>query len=123
MTNRTRILLERKIRQIVQDILSEAKKINLEQPVSNLYIKGWGLDINGNNRITVGFPNDRGFPIQTGGGSLPNTHKIITGKKTSDTLSASELRTIGKEITDYVSKYGSKDQRSRLKVYKNESRF
>ena len=123
MTNRTRILLERKIRQIVQDILSEGKKINLEQPVSNLYIKGWGLDINGNNRITVGFPNDRGFPIQTGGGSLPNTHKIITGKKTSDTLSASELRTIGKEITDYVSKYGSKDQRSRLKVYKNESRF
>lgn len=106
---------KKKLIEMVRTILTEAKKVNISQPVSNLYIKGSGLDINGNMRIIVGFPNDRGFPIQTNG-TLPETDYIISRKKLSQ-LSDSDLETIGTEITKYVSKHGSSNVKSRLKVY------
>jgi len=110
-------LVERFIRKIVRQELSEAtSKMNIEQPVSNLYIKGWGLDVNGNMTIKIGFPNDRGFAIQTNDG-LKETDYIISGKGKAGSKSSftkSELETIGMEVTDYVKNYGSKNQKSRL---------
>ena len=110
------------LRPIVMEILAErngsikeaVKGINLEQPHSNLYIKGWGLDTNGNWRIVVGPPNDKGWAIQTNG-KLPETNSIT--RHAGKTLSDDELDTIGQEITDYVSQYGSKEQKARLKRY------
>ena len=101
--------------------INEAVKMNIEQPYSNLYIKGWGMDANGNKTIIVGFPNDRGFPIQTNG-TLPNTHNIIS--KAHKELSSDELAAVGKEITAYVSAHGSANQKSRLRTRSgtNESR-
>lgn len=101
--------------------INEAVKMNIEQPYSNLYIKGWGMDANGNKTIIVGFPNDRGFPIQTNG-TLPNTHHIIS--KAHKELSSDELAAVGKEITAYVSAHGSANQKSRLRTRSgtNESR-
>lgn len=88
--------------------------MNLEQPHSNLYIKGWGLDSNGNSVIIVGFPNDKGFAIQTNG-TLPETNHII--KVAHKELSEDELNEVGREITDYVQQYGSKQAKARLRVY------
>ena len=99
------------------NLLKEIKKINFEQPVSNLYIKGWGNDANSNLRIITGFPNDRGFPIQTNG-NLPKTHSILRSGHTGN-FSQNELETIGLEITSYVMKYGSSNVKSRLTVYKS----
>ena len=102
------------IREIIKKVvMSESKGMNIEQPHSNLYIKGWGLDTNGNWRILVGFPNDKGFKIQTNG-NLPQTNNITRHTKK---LTGEELDIIGKEITDYVEKYGSSNVKSRLRRY------
>lgn len=90
------------------------KKVNIEQPVSNLYIKGWGNDINGNLRIIVGFPNDKGFSIQTNG-NLPNTHSLLMrGHKGNFT--PSELEQIGLEITQYVIKHKYSNVEHKLSI-------
>lgn len=95
--------------------INEAVKgLNLEQPHSNLFIKGWGMDKNGNQVIIVGFPNDRGFSIQTNG-TLPETHYIIS--RAFKELSEDELDVVGEEITDYVKKHGSSAVKGRLKTY------
>lgn len=95
-------------------IKEAAKGLNLSQPWSNLHIKGWGKDRNGNMAILVGFPNDKGWAIQTNQ-NLPTTHSILT--TTPPKLSSNDLDAIGEEITDYVDQYGSKEQKSRLKRY------
>ena len=111
----TKTRLKEILRPIVQQILKEAKSsMNLEQPHSNLYIKGWGFDTNGNWRIIVGLPNDRGIAIQTSG-KLHKTDSITRGAKK---LTDDELSIIGQEITDYVSQYGSASLKSKLKIYK-----
>lgn len=110
----TKTRLKEILRPIVRQILKEAKSsMNLEQPHSNLYIKGWGLDGNGNQRIIVGLPNNNGVSIQTNG-NLPKTHSIIRGAKK---LTASELSAVGREVTAYVSKYGPASLKSKLKTY------
>lgn len=137
-TMESRRVAEAKVRMILKKIIKEeivravqkknriseaVKGINLEQPHSNLYIKGWGNDSNGNWSIIVGFPNDRGFAIQTSG-NLPKTHDIT--KSSGKNLSDEDLDTIGREITDYTKEYGSKNVKSRLRIYggqKSESRF
>ena len=91
-------------------------KYNVETSVSNLYLKGVGNDKNGNWRIVVGFPNDRGFSIQTNG-VLKNTNNITRKNEKLDKLSDNELKIIGKEVTDYVKKYGSSNVKNRLKIY------
>jgi hypothetical protein len=103
---------------IENTIIKEAVKgLNLEQPHSNLYIKGWGRDKNGNTVILVGFPNDKGWAIQTNG-TLPETDWTI--KRAHKELSDEELDIIGQEVTDYVSQYGSKEQKARLKRYNRQ---
>lgn len=107
-------MVRRVIKEEMKRPITEAKGLNLEQPHSNLYIKGWGLDTNGNQVIIVGFPNDRGFSIQTNG-TLPKTQRII--KSAGKTLSDEELDIIGTEITDYATKFGSKNVKARLRTY------
>lgn len=114
-----------KLRNIMKQIIAESanksklneavKGLNLEQPVSNLFIKGWGNDTNGNLRIIVGFPNDKGFPIQTNG-NLPETHYILN-RKTDKDFTDDELKTIGKEITNYTAKYGGAVTKNKLSIY------
>ena len=118
-------LVESAIRKIAYKVIAERKVtnkkiseaamgLNLSQPYSNLFIKGWGMDKNGNMRIVVGFPNDKGFPIQTNG-VLKDTHRIL--QTAHKQLSENELDVIGREVTDYVKKFGPAMVRSRLKVY------
>jgi hypothetical protein len=98
--------------------ITESVGVNqIELPNCNLYIKKLGMDVNGNRIITVGFPNDKGFSIQTNG-TLKKTHRIISGLKNIKEIPASDIEIIGNEVYDYVSKVGSKNQKSRLKLYK-----
>lgn len=97
--------------------------LKIELPNSNLYINGWGLDINGNMKITLSFPQGRGFSIQTH--EIQDTDSIIRGKglkggRKDKTFTEKELKTIENDVVDFVQNYGSKDQKSRLRVYKGK---
>lgn len=94
-----------------------AKDISL--PNSNLYIKGSGLNTNGNKVIKLSFPNGPSFSIQTNG-NLPNTHSLLRGLKTIkqlEVLTKTEIKQIEKECISYIKKHGSELQKSKLRVY------
>lgn len=127
MPNKSELkLIESAIRKIVNKVQAESKVnknkklteavmgVNLPLPNCNLYVKGWGMDKNGNSRIVVGFPNDKGFSIQTNG-TLPETNHII--KVAHREMSEDELMEVGNEVLPYVQKYGPATVKSRLKVY------
>ncbi len=83
----------------------------------NLYLKGFGIDTNGNSVVRLSFPNNGGFSIQTNG-VLRETQYIGDRKgKKLNTITVEELRTIEKEVVNYVKKYGSALQKKRLKTY------
>lgn len=107
-------ILETMIRKIVKEERTNYKNLNIEQPVSNLYIKGWGLDVNGNFRIIVGFPNDRGFSIQTNG-TLPDTQNILR-RKNDTNFTSDELEKIGEEVTRYSIDYLKSRVKNRLRI-------
>ena len=100
-----------------------AKTINL--PTTNLILVSSGLDKNGNKIVklrfdpyTSGFSSHpRGFSIQTNG-NLPKTGSILRGKKTpTDMLEigATDLITIGKEVTAYLKEHGSTSQKKAIR--------
>ena len=93
---------------------SKLKEISL--PNSNLYLYGWGRDTNGNSIIKIGFPNRKGFSIQTNG-VLPFSNSM---KNTSlSDLSENDIEKIEKEVVNYVTNYGSSNQKSIMKKYKD----
>jgi hypothetical protein len=93
---------------------------NIETGVSNIFLKGAGYDTNGNMRIVVGLPNDRGISIQTNG-NLPKTDSIFSsngGRYVKlHKLTDEEIKTIGKEVTQYIQKYGTGNTKKNLSVY------
>lgn len=92
--------------------MKKLKEIAL--PNSNLYLYGWGTDTNGNNVIKVGFPNRKGFSIQTNG-VLPFSNST---KNTSlSDLTETDIEKIEKEVVAYVTVFGSKSQKSVIKKY------
>jgi hypothetical protein len=72
---------------------------------SNLYLNGFGMDSNGNSVVKVSFPNQRAFSIQTNG-VLNETNSLYT-KKIGE-LTEAEIKTIEKEVEEYVAVNGSK---------------
>jgi len=95
---------------------STTKLKEIALPNSNLYLYGWGRDTNGNSAIKIGFPNRKGFTIQTNG-VLPFSNSI---KNTSlSDLSENDIEKIEKEVVNYVKNYGSSNQKSIIKAYKN----
>jgi len=95
---------------------STTKLKEIALPNSNLYLYGWGRDTNGNSVIKIGFPNRKGFTIQTNG-ILPFSNSI---KNTSlSDLSENDIEKIEKEVVNYVTNYGSSNQKSIMKAYKN----
>ena len=95
-------------------------KKDISLPGCNLYMTGTGHDANGNKIIKIKFPNERGFSIQTGGGALKKTSSILRGRKSMTDLleiSNSELKDISKEVSSYIKKYGSDNQKKRIRIY------
>ena len=93
-----------------------AKDISL--PNSNLYLKGFGLDTNGNSVVKLTFPNARGFSIQTNG-VLMKTHYISDRlpKKGIEGLTDKQLKDINKECVWYIRSYGTDLQKHNLRTY------
>jgi hypothetical protein len=90
-----------------------------ELPKTNLYLKGSGHDINGNKVVKLAAGSNRAFSIQTNG-NLPKTGSILRGLKTEkdmETVSASDLQTIAKEVVSYIKSYGTPTQKKKLKTY------
>lgn len=97
--------------------LNEGKNDQIDTEISNLFIKKVGRDANGNTSIWVGFPNDRGTKIQTGGMKMGS---IIAGMKTMKQFTAlddKDKQIVYKDVVNYISDFGSADMQKRLKVY------
>lgn len=90
----------------------------VDLPKTNLMLLGFGMDANGNRIVKLGYPNKRGFSIQTNG-ALKNTDYISdrVPKKRIEALTQAQLKQIKDECVDYIQKYGSKLQKKTLKVY------
>ncbi len=82
---------------------------------SNLWLYGFGLDVNGNSVVKIGFPNRRAFSIQTNG-VLNETQSILRSKKLHQ-LDSKDLEVIEREVVEYIKKHGSKEQKSVLHTY------
>ena len=105
----------------IENILAEGKvkKFKKLTPFSNsnLYMNGAGMDTNGNHVVSIKFPNSSAFTIQTGG-TLTASHRELRDVKDYEAeIDDSRKKSIEKEIVDYVEKYGSKAQKSKLKKY------
>ena len=92
------------------------KEISL--PNSNLYLTGFGLDINGNRIVKLKFPIGRGFSIQTNG-ILRGTQSISDRlpKNGIKGLTIGELTNIEIECVSYITYFGSKLQKSKLLIF------
>ena len=87
---------------------------------TNLNITSKGHNKNGNYCIGLKYNNDvLSFNIQTAG-NLKNTERIIKSKDLSK-LTETDLLIIENEVVNYIKKYGSSKQKSKLKTYFNET--
>ncbi len=108
--------LNKEIKESIDGLGGGEKSVkDIQFKTSNLYLYGFGKDTNGNSVVKIGFPNKRAFSIQTNG-TLKHTHSLVWKKKLNE-LTDSDISNIEKEVNDYVSKYGSKEQKSKLKIY------
>lgn len=87
---------------------------------TNLHLKGFDRDRNGNSIIKLSYPNGRGFSIQTGG-NMPKTHRMKAGvDNIHKDITANEMRSIKSEAVKYIKNYGTSRQKSGLRVYKKK---
>ena len=91
-------------------------RVEVELPGTNLWIKGWGSDVNGNKVIRLSFPSGRAFSIQMNG-TLPKTYSIL-GRKQDGGFSDDALAKIKAEVVDYIKNYGSGQQKQKINVYR-----
>ena len=85
----------------------------------NLYLTGFGRDVNGNSIVKLKFHNQkRGFSIQTNGGSLPLTDVIQYCVPNIFEIGNLNFDCIGIEVSDYIEKFGSKNQKILLRINK-----
>lgn len=90
----------------------KGREVNL--PKTNLYLKGFDMDKNGNSIIKLSYPNSRGFSIQTNQ-NMPKTHSIKS--KGIENLTETDLKTIKKEAIDYITNFGTENQKRGLRAY------
>lgn len=98
---------------LVNELLSFNEAKTKELPGTHMSVKGFGKDNNGNSIVKLVNDNTgKGFSIQTNNGDMPDTHRLkIDGTKLKE-LTDSDLKTMAKEIGDYVKKYGTKAQKA-----------
>lgn len=93
-------------------------KKDISLPNSNLYLTGFGLDINGNRIVKLKFPIGKGFSIQTNG-ILRGTDYISDRlpKNGIEGLTIEQLTNIELECVSYITYYGSKLQNKKLLIF------
>lgn len=85
-------------------------------PNSNLYLYGFGRDVNGNSTIKLSFGSNRGFSIQINNPDF-YIHTYPKRGYSLKELSEEDILGIEKEVVSYLQEFGSKDQKSKLKTY------
>lgn len=108
-------LIEFKLKKLIREVIKETTKVPIELPNTNILIRGFGRDVNGNSVIKLEFFDGAKTSIQTNG-NLPKTHSIGKRVKLAD-LTDSDLNTISREVADYISNYGSSKMKQKLKVF------
>lgn len=93
-------------------------KKDISLPNSNLYLTGFGLDINGNRIVKLKFAIGEGFSIQTNG-ILRGTDYISDRlpKNGIEGLTIEQLTNIELECVSYITYYGSKLQKQKLLIF------
>jgi hypothetical protein len=103
-----------------ENIITAAVKEH-EIPNTNLWIRGFGRDVNGNPLVYVSILDGRKSGIQL------NPENLLTVNRNRDMSifdsdDKKTIKQIEKEILEYVKKYGDPSIKSRLKIYKPESK-
>jgi hypothetical protein len=93
-----------------------AKKKPIAFSNSNLYLNGFGKDVNGNSVVKLSFPTGNAFSIQTNAQSTSNTHDYAI-KYEIDELDQNQLGIVEKEVAYYIYNFGSRNQKKKLKLY------
>ena len=106
-------IVENYIRGIVEkELMGEVSKLkSVELPNSNLLLRGFGYDTNGNKIVKLEFFNGKKFTLQTNG-NLPKTHTLYT--KNLNDLDENSLLTIRDEVRNFILKYGSTQHKKNL---------
>jgi len=88
---------------------------------TNLFLIGFGLDVNGNGLLKLRFGNQRAFSISLITRKFKISQYLITRLNLMGvhSLNAIELAEIENECINYIEKYGSKNQRILLKLHKD----
>ena len=96
----------------------EKKLKEISLPNSNLYLYGFGRDINGNTTIKLSI-GDKRFSIQT---NNPEFYKHTYDKRgySLNELSENDILGIEKEVVNYIQNYGSKERKNMLNVYSDK---
>lgn len=92
---------------------ANSKDIHLKG--GNLYLKGFGVDTNGNSIIKLTYPNGSGFSIQLH--NLPDVKRLFT-RHIHDDLNQYDLDIISDSVISYIQQYGSAKQKKGLHLYK-----
>lgn len=92
------------------------KKKEIDLPRTNLTLKGFGRDRNGNSIIKLAFPNGKGFSIQTLQ-NLPKTHSLKS--KGMENFTKPDLTVVKNEVVSHIKKFGSAKQKDGLRTFKN----
>lgn len=87
-----------------------------EIPNTNLYIRGFGMDENGNSVVYVSILDGRRSSIQTNDEDLKNTHNHHD-MSIFDSGDKETIKKIEDEVLEYVKKYGDPSIKNRLKLY------
>lgn len=95
--------------------MNEEKGVDLEN--SDLKFLGFSNDVNGNSIAKFKASGERAFSIQTNKPQLQKTHELRSKKP--DELTKDELKTIEKEVTDFIENYGTQKQKKQIKEQSN----
>jgi len=104
-------------KELMNDILVEKVK-DVELPNSNLYLRGFGMDTNGNSVVKFSFADEKGMSIQINTPNFRNTKRLNTTKLKD--LSDKDILSIEKELTSYIKEYGTARQKKGLKTFFKE---
>jgi vacuolar-type H+-ATPase subunit C/Vma6 len=100
-----KLMKKETLSEMIRRIVKEEKDL----PNTNITIRAFGKDVNGNKVVKLSFYDGTNFSIQTNG-NLPKTHSLASAGKKVDSLTDSELNTVRTEVVDYIKQYGNKNQ-------------
>jgi hypothetical protein len=93
-----------------------------EIPGTNLFIRGFGRDVNGNKLVYVSIMDGRRSSIQTGGSEDMREVNRQYDMSIFSSDDKKAIKNIEEEVLDYVKKYGDPSIKSRLHIYKDKDK-